>query len=104
MCKFKKFLSVTLSLSIVFNLGLSTKAFADESEHLNNVCSERNFKGGYFEKYCALNKAKEILLSGEKDYVIIENQGASADKDVYLFNFRALDKLFEVLDWDKKRV
>lgn len=102
MCKFKKFLSVTLSLSIVFNLGLSTKAFADESEYLNKYCSERNSKGGYWDANCASIEARKILLSGEKDYVIMENQGARADKDVYLFNFRALDKLFEVLDWDKK--
>lgn len=102
MCKFKKFLSVTLSLSIVFNLGLSTKAFADESEYWNKYCSERNSKGGYSDEYCARIEAEKILLSGEKDYVIMENQGDSADKDVYLFNFRALDKIFEVLDWDKK--
>lgn len=102
MCKFKKFLSVTLSLSIVFNLGLSTKAFADESEYWNKYCSERNSKGGYSNEYCANIEARKILLSGEKDYVIMENQGGLAQEDIYFFNFRALDKLFEVLDWDKK--
>ncbi len=101
MCKFKKFLSVTLSLSIVFNLGLSTKAFADESEYLNKYCSERNSKGGYLNSSCANIEARKILLSGEKDYVTMENLGLDGNSKCFCFKFNALDKVLSKFGFDK---
>ena len=102
MCKLKKFLSVVLSLSMVFSAGMSEKAFADESDsYWDKYCSERNSKGGYLHEYCARREAKKILLSGEKDYVIMENLGVDGNSKYFCFKFNALDKVLSEFGFDK---
>lgn len=102
MCKLKKFLSVVLSLSMVFSAGMSKKAFADESDsYWDKYCSERNSKGGYLHEYCARREAKKILLSGEKDYVIMENLGVDGNSKYFCFKFNALDKVLSEFGFDK---
>ena len=100
MCKLKKFLSV--GLSMVFSAGMSKKAFADESDsYWDKYCSERNSKGGYLHEYCARREAKKILLSGEKDYVIMENLGVDGNSKYFCFKFNALDKVLSEFGFDK---
>lgn len=102
MCKLKKFLSVVLSLSMVFSAGMSKKAFADESDsYWDKYCSERNSKGGYLHEYCARREAKKILLSGEKDYVTMENLGLDGNSKCFCFKFNALDKVLSKFGFDK---
>ena len=107
MFKLKKFLSVILSASVFLNSAPPTKVFADDSgfdvdEYTRRYCTEKNAKGGYVDEVCADLEARKILSSGEQDYLIMKNQGAQANKDYHYFTFRALDKIAEVLDWDRK--
>lgn len=105
MFRIKKFLAVTLILSIIFNLSLETKVFSYESgfdvdKYLSENCSERNFNGGYLRQGCAGIEAQKILLSGEKDFLVMRDLGALGDCTFYYFTFNALDRILDELGID----
>ena len=98
MLKLKKFLSVLLSLTFVFNFGTSLKSEAFIPKEFESDCAQKNSKGGYIEDGCAYWEAENALLNEKKDYVVIENLGPLADRTFYYFSFNALDKILDVVN------
>lgn len=87
---------------MVFNAGMSKKVFADELDsYKDKCCFERNSKGGYLNSSCANIEARKILLSGEKDYVTMENLGLDGNSKCFCFKFNALDKVLSKFGFDK---
>lgn len=101
--KVKKFLSIVLSLALIFNPLVAKDVYANSSEFSEDECWKdciKNSKGGYESELCAGKEAEKILLSGEKDYVVIKEVGPLANEEVYYFTFRALDKILDELGLD----
>ena len=98
MLKLKKFLSVLLSLALVFNLGTSLKSEAFIPAEFESDCAQKNSKGGYIEDGCAYWEAENALLNEKKDYIVIKNLGPLADRTFYYFSFNALDKILDVVN------
>lgn len=103
MYKFKKILSVALSLALIFSPLVAKGVYANRSEFSEDECWKdciKNSKGGYESDLCAGKEAEKILLSGEKDYVVIKDVGPLANEEIYYFTFRALDKILDELGLD----
>ncbi len=98
MLKLKKFLSVLLSLTFVFNFGTSLKSEAFIPKEFESDCAQKNSKGGYIEDGCAYWEAENALLNEKKDYIVIKNLGPLADRTFYYFSFNALDKILDVVN------
>ena len=62
MLKLKKFLSVLLSMALVFNLRTSLKSEAFIPAELESDCAQKNSKGGYIEDSCAIWEAENAFL------------------------------------------
>lgn len=98
MLKLKKFLSVLLSLTFVFNFGTSLKSEAFIPAEFESDCAQKNSKGGYEDDSCAIWEAKNALLKEKRDYIVIKNLGPLADRTFYYFSFNALDKILDVVN------
>ncbi len=98
MLKLKKFLSVLLSMALVFNLRTSLISEAFIPAEFESDCAQKNSKGGYIEDSCAIWEAENALLNEKKDYVVIKNLGPLADRTFYYFSFNALDKILDVVN------
>ena len=98
MISFKKFLSVLLSMALVFNLRTSLISEAFIPAEFESDCAQKNSKDGYIEDSCAIWEAENALLNEKKDYVVIKNLGPLADRTFYYFSFNALDKILDVVN------
>lgn len=101
--KVKKFLSIVLSLTLIFSPLVAKGVYANRSEFSEDECWKdciKNSKGGYESDLCAGKEAEKILLSGEKDCVVIKDVGPLANEEIYYFTFRALDKILDELGLD----
>ncbi len=106
MFNFKKLLSIALGLSItIIPIKSSKKSiiFAaelkqNETFDIERYCDARKREGLYLEE-CASYEAEEILKSGKQDYVSFLNTGPLADTKFYYFNFKALDKILETINF-----
>lgn len=98
MLNLKKFLSLSLSMALIFNSIVPMKSEAFIPEELESSCAKKNSKGGYIEDSCAYWDAENVLLNEKKDYVVIKNLGPLADRTFYYFSFNALDKILDVIN------
>ena len=98
MLSFKKFLSISLSVVLVFSSIAPIKSEAFIPKEFESSCAKKNSKGGYIEDSCAIWEAENALLNEKKDYVVIENLGPLADRTFYYFSFNALDKVLDVVN------
>ena len=90
MRKFKKLLSIILSISFLLISTLSLSALADDYA---DYCY-KNSKGGYANPECAFDELLKVSHN-EADYVNVGNLGQAGDQVHCAFNFRAFDEMFE---------